>query len=497
VELASERADLPPGPYLVAGLRRAGLAAARRLVSLAGADAVAAWDGGSNDVVRAAASELDRDGVRVTLGGDGLRLLEGPASPSCLVKSPGIPPTVPLLVQARRNGVVVIDELELGWRVDRRPFVAVTGTNGKSTVASLAVALLAATGARPALAGNVFPGPALTALTPEDGDVVVCEVSSFQLEECPAFIPEVAVLTNLSQEHLDRHLTMRRYRAAKRRMFVRGRACASIAVVNVDSSFGARLAEEVRGRGGIAVGFGEARKADYRLADCGWSARQGWLLADTPRGQVQLSTRLPGRHNALNALAAVALGDALDVARSRSLTVIGSAPGVSGRFEVIDSDHPFDVIVDYAHNPDGLRRSLEAGRRLLHGREEGARLRVVCSAPRIRDEHQRRMMGRIAASVADYVILTNERWPETDAAMELPTGFREAALDGRCDVALDRADAIERALRGASVGDVVMILGRGNLSGELLDRDGRRVPFDDRDEARRALKRIDLAPQRA
>ncbi len=191
--------------------------------------------------------------------------------------------------------------------------VAVTGTNGKSTVASLAVALLRANGARPALAGNVHPGPAFSALTPGDGDIVVCEVSSFQLEECPAFLPEVAVLTNLTHEHLDRHLTMHHYGAAKRRMFVRGRACTSVGVVHVDGSFGARLAQDVRDRGGTVLCFGESEKADYRLAGCRWTAREGWLLAETPRGRVELRTRLPGPHNALNAVAALALADALDV----------------------------------------------------------------------------------------------------------------------------------------------------------------------------------------
>ncbi|HEY2436968.1 MAG TPA: Mur ligase family protein, partial [Solirubrobacteraceae bacterium] len=471
MDLISRREDLPRGPYLVAGLRRAGLAAARRLVALSGADAVAVWDADAGQAVQAAARGLKREGVRVVLGGDGLGLLDGTASPNCVVKSPGIPSTVPFLVGARRKGIVVIDELELGWRTDHRPLVAVTGTNGKSTVASLVLALLRAAGRRPALAGNVHPGPALTALAPDDGDVIVCEVSSFQLEDCPAFMPDVAVLTNLSHDHLDRHLTMRRYGAAKRRMFVRGGACVSTAVVGVDSGFGSEVAEAVGYRGGTVLRFGEREDADYRLVGCGWSAHEGWLLADTPGARVELRTRLPGRHNALNALAALAIGDALAMPRSRSLAALGSVPRVPGRFEPIDGDQPFDVIVDYAHNPDGLRRSLEAGRGLLVGRGPDARLRVVCSAPRTRTEDQRRMMGRIAVSLADHVVLTNERWPATDAAVELPAGFREAiteAPSGRCEAVLDRGDAIERALRAACAGDVVMVLGRGNLSGELL-----------------------------
>ena len=495
MQLISARPGPPPGPYLVAGLGRAGRAATRRLISLAGPGAVSAWDASGREAVRAAARELERDGVRTVIGGDGLRLLEEPRAPRCVVKSPGIAPSVPLLAEARRRRIVVIDELELGWRLDRRPVVAVTGTNGKSTVAALAVALLNAAGSHPVLAGNVHPGPAFTELSGDEGDVVVCEASSYQLEGCPTFLPELALFTNLTHEHLDRHETMDLYGAAKRRMFVRGGTCAPVAVVNVDDRFGAGLADEVQTRGGTVLRYGEAAEAEYRLVDCSSTVCDGWVCADTPRGRVELSTRLPGRHNALNALAALALADALRVPAKRAAAAIGSTAAVPGRFQVIDGDQPFDVVVDYAHNPDGLRRTLDAARALTGARGSGSCLRVVCSAPRIRNEHQRRLMGRIAASRADHLILTTERWPETDASIELPAGFDEGARErpiGLCEVVLDRSDAIERALRAARPGDLVMILGRGSLSGALLDRSGQPRPFDDRETARRLLARIPL-----
>ena len=501
MELISARPDPPPEPYLVAGLGRAGRSATRRLARLAGADAVRAWDASRGARVGEAARELERAGVRVVLGGDGVGLLDGPDSPRCIVKSPGIAPSVPLLREARRRRIVVIDELELGWRLDARPTVAVTGTNGKSTVASLAVALLRVTGARPVLAGNVSPGPAFTELSSADGDLVVCEASSFQLEGCPAFLPEVAVFTGLSHEHLDRHRTMSRYAAAKRRMFVRRGTAVPVAVVNVDDRFGATLVEEIQRRGGTALSYGEAKSAGYRLIDCGWTVTGGWLRADTPRGRIELSTRLPGTHNALNALAALALADALGVDATQAAAAISSTSGVPGRFELIEGSHPFDVVVDYAHNPDGLRRVLEAGRAVVRGRGADARLRVVCSAPRIRNEHQRQMMGRIVAALADHAILTNQRHPETDAAVELPAEFQQAGLEqplGCCEVVPERSEAIERVLRAARPGDVVLILGRGNLGGLLLDRHGRPRRFDDRQATRRALDRLaDRALQRA
>jgi UDP-N-acetylmuramoyl-L-alanyl-D-glutamate--2,6-diaminopimelate ligase len=468
-------------------------------LTLVSADAITAWDRDASDGTRTAAKELSRQDVRVVLGGDGLGVLEQPMSPRCVIKSPGIAPRVPVLMEARRRGLPVIDELELGWRTDGRPVVAVTGTNGKSTVSMLAVALLNASGAHPVLGGNVNPGPPVSALVPGDGDVVVCEVSSFQLEACPTFLPEAAVFTNLTQEHLDRHVTMRRYGAAKRRMFVRGGVCVPVAVVNVDDRFGAALAEAVSARGGRVVRYGGARAADYRLADCRWSVAEGRLSAHTPRGRVELSTRLPGRHNALNALAALALADALDIPRARALPALCSAAGLPGRFEAIGGDQPFDVIIDYAHNPAGVRQALEAGRAIVTARGGDACLRVVCSAPRIRLEYQRRMVGRIAASLADHLILTTERWPDTDAAVGLPEGLEAALVRPRCDceVVLDRLEAIECAVRAARPGDLVMILGRGNLDGALLDRAGRCRPFDDRVAARRALSALAPARQRA
>jgi UDP-N-acetylmuramoyl-L-alanyl-D-glutamate--2,6-diaminopimelate ligase len=202
----------------------------------------------------------------------------------------------------------------------------------------------------------------------------------------------------------------------------------------------------------------------------------------------------------LNVLAGLALADALEVSPPRAAAAaIASTAPVPGRFEVIPSDHSFDVVVDYGHNPDGVLRALETGRDLADARGPDASLRVVLSAPRIRNEEQRAMVGRIGASMADHLVLTNERRPETDSATELPTGFASAALEqprGRCEVVLDRSDAIERALRAARPGDLVMIVGRGMLSGILLDRFGQPRPFDDREMARRLLARIPVSRSR-
>ena len=216
------RPPLPPGPYLVAGLSRAGLAAGLALADHAGANAVTGWDAASSPWVARTQRALADSGVRTRTGGDGRELLEGNDPPACLVKSPGIPLRSPLLRAAAAAGLAVLDEAELGWRLDPRPFIGVTGTNGKSTVCALVAAILQGSGSTPVVAGNTFDGPPLSEASTHPGDVVVAELSSFQLESSPAMLPDAAVFTNLSEDHHGYHGGPAAYAAAKRRLFVRG-----------------------------------------------------------------------------------------------------------------------------------------------------------------------------------------------------------------------------------------------------------------------------------
>jgi len=160
--LLRERPEVPEGPYVVAGVRRAGQAAVDALCSLAGSGQVIAIDPGVAGVPRRVRRALDAAGVRAHLGSDGD--VPDLSSARTLVKSPGISFDAPLVRLARRRGLAVIDELELGWRMSRTPMVAVTGTRGKTTVAGLAAAVLAASGRAVALAGNTDLGPSLSAV---------------------------------------------------------------------------------------------------------------------------------------------------------------------------------------------------------------------------------------------------------------------------------------------------------------------------------------------
>ena len=212
------RPPLPAGPYLIVGLARSGAAAARMLLPRG---PVLAADRARPEVP---------EGVEARLESDGVELLDRVA---CVVKSPGVPNEAPAIAAARERGLPVYGELELAWRLLPNRFLAVTGTNGKTTTVELLGAVHTEAGVPVAVAGNV--GTPLSSLVGEvDPEaVIVCEVSSFQAEDADAFAPDTALLLNLAEDHLDRHGTFAAYREAKLRVFARQTA-AQTAVAPVE-----------------------------------------------------------------------------------------------------------------------------------------------------------------------------------------------------------------------------------------------------------------------
>ncbi|MEK6276406.1 MAG: Mur ligase family protein [Actinomycetota bacterium] len=447
-----------------------------------------AWDGLARPWARQAAAELRELGVRVALGGEGTELLRGGTAPNCLVKSPGLPPTVPLLEEAARAGIEIVDEAELGWRLDTRPLVAVTGTNGKSTVAALVRAVLTESGARPCIAANTYFGPPLSAL-PEEPDVVVGEISSYQLDFCPALLPEAALLTNLTAHHLKRHDSVERYAECKRRLFVRGEAATGLAVLNLDDQFGRRLAAEVDERGGRVVGYGRGEDAEYRLQGIQWSLTEGRVRAATPSGELELRTRLPGPYNAQNVLAALALAGGLGIDLDEAALAIGQTEPVPGRLEVIRQAPPIDVIVDYAHDPVGTAAVLGIGREFVRRRGQGRLVAVLSSVDVISDQTEQRQIGMAAGRLCDLLVLTSSRWDLAEPASP-PSPLVEgaqAAGSAAVETVDDRGEAIRGAIATAGDGDCVLILGRGPFGGRLYDSRGKALPFDDREVAHEAV----------
>ena len=402
-------------------------------------------------------------------GGDGVEALDGVVT---VVKSPGVPPHVPLLRAAAERGIETIDELELGWRLTSAPVVGVTGTNGKSTTAALITAALAADGREPVLAGNTTAGPPLSAAEPRGW--IVAEVSSYQLAGSPCFLPDAAVLTNVTRDHVHWHGSLEAYAAAKRRLFVRGERAVPIAVLNPADPVGARLAPEVTERGGRAIGYRVTSAVTH-------SPTAATVMID---GET-LHTRLPGAHNALNVAAALALCDALGVPRATSIPALEQTPGVPGRFERVDAGQPFEVIVDFAHTPDAVEKALATARELARG----GRVIAVLGAVARGDPLTRRLTARAARSFSDLLVLSTSSLRGEHGVVslaDLVAGAR-AAQGGELVCVLDRERAIRRAVSEASPGDVVMVMGRGPLTHLATDKRGGARPFDDREVTRRIL----------
>ena len=392
--------------------------------------------------------------------------------------------------------------------------VGVTGTNGKTTTTFLVREVLEAAGVQCGLLGTVrqVVGGAEEAVertTPEAIDLqatlrrmleagdraCAMEVSSHALElhRCDAIRFEVALFTNLTQDHLDFHGTMEEYFASKHKLF---EMAPRVAIVNVDDPYGRRLAEEF---GCVAFSASGAPRADLLARDVSFDPTGSqFTVAPGPMGRyvedgltsqpvgggVRVRTGLPGEFNVANALGAFAAGMAMGVAPETVAAGLARAERVPGRFEPIDEGQAFAVLVDYAHTPDSLANVLRAARELA-----GGRLIVVFGAGGDRDRDKRPKMGRAAAEGADllYVTSDNPRSESPDAILaEVRSGVDR---DEGVTTLVDRREAISRALTEARQGDVVVIAGKGHEQGQELEG-GRKVPFDDREVAREELRKL-------
>jgi UDP-N-acetylmuramoyl-L-alanyl-D-glutamate--2,6-diaminopimelate ligase len=402
---------------------------------------------------------------------------------------------VPQLVvgDARRAMGVAADEF-FGRPTQQLELAGVTGTNGKTTTAFLLYSVLAAGGRRPGLLGTIESRvggerrPALRT-TPEaidlqrsfremlDGGDRSCALEATshgsELGRLDRVRFSALVFTNLTQDHLDFHGTIERYFDAKRRLFTAERPPAAI---NIGDPYGRRLAEELQGHDRL-VTFGFADDAELRPESLDLGPRGARFTVDG----LELETRLRGRFNVENVLGAVAAARLLGIQDEAIARGVKELRGVPGRFEAVDEGQPFAVLVDYAHTPDSLENVLRTARDLAQNR-----LICVFGCGGDRDRGKRPLMGRIASELADLAIVTsdNPRSEEPDAII----GEIVAGAAGDVEVEPDRREAIARAIDAAQEGDVVVIAGKGHEQGQqFVDRT---VPFDDRDVAREALRRL-------
>jgi UDP-N-acetylmuramoyl-L-alanyl-D-glutamate--2,6-diaminopimelate ligase len=416
-----------------------------------------------------------------------------------------------LVVDRSRRALADAADAWFGRPSERLGVIGITGTDGKTTTAFLAVELLRAGGRRPGMIGTVsldigeerVPNDdrnttpeslelqeLLARMVAAGNDLVVMEATShgLALERTRNCRFGVGVLTSVTSEHLEFHGSMEAYRAAKARLFEES----PTSILNADDPAFAYFRSRARDR---VVTYGIEAEADLRAsaieADAGGSrfrlGAPGW-----EGGPVTVP--IPGRFNVSNALAALAIAAGQGVPWATAVDALARTAGVPGRMERVDQGQPFAIVVDYAHTADSMGKVLRMLRSVTRGR-----LIAVFGSAGERDPTKRAPMGRIAAELADLVVVTDEDPRLEDPRVineEIADGARAAgAADGESLWVIDdRRDAIAHAIGLARADDAILLAGKGHEASIFYGSDKR--PWDDRRVAREALAAAGWGPAR-
>jgi UDP-N-acetylmuramoyl-L-alanyl-D-glutamate--2,6-diaminopimelate ligase len=383
--------------------------------------------------------------------------------------------------------------------------IGVTGTKGKTTTTFILEEILRAAGASPGLIGTIEyrrPGWSTAAprTTPESSDLqgllrdfldagvshCVMEVSSHALEQKRVWgvSYDVAVFTNLSGEHMDYHPSMEAYFEAKKKLFFLNHKKRA-AVVNWDDPWGQKLVAELPM---TTVTFGLEPAAIVRALKYVASENGIDVPVSFPGGTMRIQSALVGRHNLYNLLAAVGAALALSIAPADIVKGIAALKGVPGRFQRVPNGRGFLIIIDYAHTDNALENLLMTAREF-----KPRRTIVVFGAGGDRDRDKRERMGRVAARLADWTVLTSDNPRSEDPAAILAALERGFAREGvrAYEVEPDRRKAIVRALATANKGDIVLIAGKGHEDYQIF-RD-RTIHFSDLEVVEEMLREMEGA----
>jgi UDP-N-acetylmuramoyl-L-alanyl-D-glutamate--2,6-diaminopimelate ligase len=433
------------------------------------------------------------------------------------VATPGVPQ---VLVHAARPSLAVAAAWSAGDPSHHLGVVGITGTDGKTTTAYLVRSMLEACGFPTGMLGTIDvvvggaslgnPGRATTPEAPElqahlramvdAGDAfAVVEATSHGLaqDRVAEVAWDVAVHTNVTHEHLEFHRTPEAYRAAKRRLFARlaagpgdpDKGFGKHAVLNLDDPWVDVFRDAAREAGAAIVGYGAAPGSDAAIRAT--AVREGdrlEVVVRTPRWQAPVRLALAGRYNVHNALAAIGVGEALELEPEAMRAGLEALERVPGRMESVDLGQPFRVLVDYAHSPEALAKALDAVAPLAAA--GGGGLIAVFGSAGDRDTAKRPMMGRVAGQRCRLVVVTDEDPRSEDRAAILDAIAEGAEHAGRVrghDLLLiaDRTAAIATAIDHARPGDVVLLAGKGHE--RTIETAAGAVAWDEAATARDAL----------
>lgn len=401
---------------------------------------------------------------------------------------------VHLLENVYRKTRIQLVSARYGWPARGLRVIAVTGTNGKTTTANYINEILKQAGYKTAMFTTAVIEVAgeskindlnatvasvsrmqqfLNEARHSKVDFVILEVTSHSLHQHKLDgVPiEAAVMTNLTRDHLDYHKTMEKYAAAKGLLFARN---PRYIVLNRDDDwfdyFDRYLAEEQK------ITYGKSEDADVRISDIRlYKKGSEATLAFDHQEKSQLATYLPGEYNVFNMAAAASICYVLGVSMSDIKNGIASLEGIPGRFERATKDETYEVIVDYAHTPDALEKLLEATRNITK-----KRIILVFGACGDRDALKRPIMGKIAAKLADEIILTDEEsYNENPDKIrrDIYAGIEESKATNKTTEIADRREAIRHALNIAKKDDTILITGMGHEQFRIIN--GEKLPWND------------------
>ncbi|NMB00103.1 MAG: UDP-N-acetylmuramoyl-L-alanyl-D-glutamate--2,6-diaminopimelate ligase [Firmicutes bacterium] len=380
--------------------------------------------------------------------------------------------------------------------------LGVTGTNGKTTTTFLAKSILEAAGYSVGLIGTIqtmIGDEVLESVrtTPESlelqrllwtmaekgVDFAVMEVSSHALElhRTAGLSFAGALFTNLTQDHLDFHPTMEDYFAAKAKLFT---SLDGSAVLNIDDPWGRKLSKLCSSS---CFGFAINEHAQFRACNIQLENAGVSYILDSEQGQIPITLQLTGQFNVYNSLGAAALCASQGVSLEQIKQGLEKVQGVPGRFERIANDRNLNVIVDYAHTPNGLENILTSARELV----PQGRIILVFGAGGDRDKGKRPLMGEVAGKLADLVIITSDN-PRSEDPVEICSSIEKGLLStdpqAQYRIEVNRRVAIEQAVQLATANDLVIIAGKGHETYQEFAHG--RVHFDDGEEVRRAIKEL-------
>lgn len=388
--------------------------------------------------------------------------------------------------------------------------IGVTGTNGKTTTTHLIRSIFMQAGYKVGLIGtihiligdrmlpvqNTTPDvvdlqSTLAEMAAEDVDYVIMEVSSHALElgRTAGCEFDVGVFTNLTQDHLDFHITFDKYRDAKAKLFRQLGDTQAVkqgkhAIINMDDASAAALLQQCSCP---VITYGTGESSTIRAQEMIIKAAGAQFTVNGPFGLMPLQLKITGMFNVYNALAAISAAWAEGIKSSLIQKALEEFLTVPGRFELVDEGQPYAVIVDYAHTPDGLENILKTAQQFAE-----RRIIVVFGCGGDRDKTKRPIMGRLAALYGDVIIATSDN-PRTEDPVailaDVEAGIRQGLANGKgYEVIADRRQAIAKALQVAEPRDIVIIAGKGHETYQILK--DKTIDFDDRQVARSIIREM-------